>query len=89
MPKQKFDDKKGVKNGQLPLVCEIAGKKHAQQTFQTIDDAMQTYQLATQEKLPSLAKQTVEIDCSHPSESQNNGEVIFIIVALALSGQIT
>ena len=61
-------------------------ERHAEKTFKDVDDAMQAYYLATQDKLKPLRKYPVSSDHYNPSEEQKNGEIAFILAGLAITG---
>ena len=67
---------------------ELQREKHAEKTFNEVDDAMEAYYLATQKKLPPLKSKPVLSDFYHPSDQQKNNEILFIISGLGLIGYL-
>ena len=51
-----------------------------------VDEAMQAYYLATQHKLTPMRKYPELNDHYHPSEKQKNGEILFILGSLGITG---
>ena len=65
---------------------ELQREKHAEKTFNEVDEAMEAYYIATQKKLPP--SKPVLSDFYHPSDQQNNNEILFIISSLGLIGYL-
>ena len=63
---------------------DLQKEKHSANKFLTIwIEPAQQYYLLTSEKLPSIGKELELSDFYHPSESQKNAEIAFIILTIA------
>lgn len=59
-------------------------QRHAEKTFNTLDEAMREYYEITKQKIPPLKEPKLS-DFYTPSEKQKNGELLFIVGALGLT----
>ena len=67
---------------------QLQRERHAEHTFTEVDDAMEAYFIATENKLPPLRSKPVLSDFYHPSDQQKNNEILFIISSLSLMGYL-
>ena len=67
---------------------QLQRERHAEHTFSEVDDAMDAYYIATEKKLPPLRSKPVLSDFYHPSDQQQNNEILFIISSLGLMGYL-
>ena len=59
-------------------------QRHAEKTFNTLDEAMLEYYEVTKQKLPPLKEPKLS-DFYKPSETHKNGELLFIVGGLGLT----
>ena len=67
---------------------QLQRERHAEKTFNEIDEAMEAYYIATSKKLSPLRSKPVLSDFYHPSDQQKNNEILFIISSLGLMGYL-
>ena len=67
---------------------ELQRERHAEKTFNEIDEAMEAYYTATDKKLPPLKSKPILSDFYHPSAQQKNNEILFIMASLGLMGYL-
>ena len=65
---------------------KLRQRQHAVNTFQDVDLAMQEYYKVTGEHMPPFPSKPVLSDYYSPSEGQKDRELVFIAVAMAVTG---